>query len=135
MSEEVKLDNKIIERYHKVMNDIDNEIEDQKYIAKNLKDREEIITDISKQLAKCIDILRDSVSGKKINYELNSYELENKKKLAENLELIDIKNKIINNKIKELNNKKEDYQKMMKELTRPEEEVENKEKEKNNKEE
>lgn len=110
MEENRKVDNKVKDKKdpkQESITEINNKIYEQRSKLRELEDKEELLTSISKTLEKVIETMNLSVSGRNVNYRLNEMYESNKSQRAKFTEAIEKERSAINNTIKQLNETKD----------------------------
>ena len=115
IEEEKKIDNKItvndyVSSYKEKINDINNQIDEEKNKMKNLNDMEDIVVSLNKSVETCVGLLRESMQGNNINNKLDSIEESNTINLNKVIGNIDIKRDDVKNNLFKLNNDKDNIE-------------------------
>ena len=105
--EEKKADNKILETKAKVK-EIDSKIDAEKDKGKDLDDMEEIVTSLNQNIAKCLELLGQSVKGNNYEKRLSAYQIENKINYKKNISYIESQRDQLKERISKLNEQKEE---------------------------
>lgn len=111
--EEKRADNKIIENKAKIK-ELDSKIDIEKNKDKQLDDIEEVVTSLNKNIARCLELLGDSIQGNNFDKRLDAYETQNRINYRKNINNIEAQRDYYKDRINRLNNEKEELLEDMK---------------------